>query len=45
MAAQAGTFVFVGTKSGQTYTVDVYIPECNMLMVNTGLCSRHTVDI
>jgi len=26
MAAQNGTFVFVG-KSGQTYTVDVYIPD------------------
>lgn len=27
MAAQNGTFVFVGVKSGQTYTVDVYIPD------------------
>lgn len=27
MAAQAGTMVFVGIKSGVTYTVDIYIPD------------------
>lgn len=27
MAAQNGTMVFKGLKTGQTYTVDVYIPD------------------
>jgi len=37
MAAQNGTFVFVGA-SGQTYTVDVYIPDATgtNLTFNSG---------
>lgn len=41
MAAQNGTFVFVG-KSGQTYTVDVYIPDAvatNLTFNSSGLAA------
>lgn len=42
MAAQAGTFVFIGLKSGQTYTVDVYIPDAvatNLTFNSSGLAA------
>jgi len=41
MAAQNGTFVFVGA-SGQTYTVDVYIPDAvatNLTFNSSGLAA------
>jgi len=46
MAAQNGTFVFVG-KSGQTYTVDCYIPDAiaTKLTFNpSGLAASTSTD-
>lgn len=47
MAAQNGTFVFVGIKSGQTYTVDTYIPDAvaTKLTFNpSGLAASTSTD-
>lgn len=46
MAASAGTFVFVG-KSGQTYTIDVYVPDATgtKLTFNpSGLAASTSTD-
>lgn len=42
MAATAATFVFIGNRSGQTYTVDAYVPDAtgtNLTFNSSGLAA------